>query len=118
MAAQSSQGISALLEAEKEAGAIVQKAREYRNQRIKDARGEASKEIDAYKQQKDQEFKQFEQQHSGDSSESQSTLDQQTKTQLESIDSTFDQNRQQVVQDLLDKVVKVEPSLHRNYQRA
>ncbi|KAK4053377.1 hypothetical protein OIV83_001541 [Microbotryomycetes sp. JL201] len=112
------QGISALLEAEKDAGVIVQKAREYRNQRIKDARGEASKEIDQYKSQKDNEFEEFQQQHSGDSSNSQSTLDEQTQKQLQQIDSTFNQNRDAVVDSLLDRVIKVEPALHRNYQKA
>jgi V-type H+-transporting ATPase subunit G len=41
----SSQGISTLLEAEKEASKVVQKARQYRIQRLKDARTEALKVI-------------------------------------------------------------------------
>jgi V-type H+-transporting ATPase subunit G len=39
----STQGISTLLDAEKEASKIVQKARQYRIQRLKDARTEALK---------------------------------------------------------------------------
>jgi V-type H+-transporting ATPase subunit G len=87
-----SAGIQTLLDAEKEAAKIVQKARDCsfedwrprihqsiyghnpcsqadtdldvladRNQRVKDARGEAAKEIEAYKAQQEAEFKQFEQ---------------------------------------------------------
>ncbi|ORY92428.1 H+-ATPase G subunit-domain-containing protein [Leucosporidium creatinivorum] len=115
MAAQSSQGISALLDSEKEASAIVQKAREYRNQRIKDARGEASKEIDELKAKKDAEFKEFEQQHSGDSSTSQGEVDKATEEMLAKINASFDENREKVVAQLLDRVVQVKPELHRNY---
>ena len=83
LASTSAQGISALLDAEKEAAKIVQKARECpspslsrvpipspptsadagrsdRNQRIKDARGEATKEIEELKAKKDAQFKEFE----------------------------------------------------------
>ncbi|SCZ93116.1 BZ3500_MvSof-1268-A1-R1_Chr6-2g08471 [Microbotryum saponariae] len=142
MAAQNSQGISALLDSEKEAAAIVQKAREYRTQRIKDARGEASKEIDALKKKADDEFSQFEQQvtlawhpleatrnieltassshpcpkHSGDSSTSQTQVDEYTSDQLGKIASSFDQNKDKVVDDLLQRVVEVNPRLHKNYK--
>ncbi|GAA5843859.1 hypothetical protein JCM5353_007393, partial [Sporobolomyces roseus] len=47
-----SQGIATLLDAEKEAAQIVAKAREYRTQRLKGAREEASKEVDSLKKKK------------------------------------------------------------------
>jgi V-type H+-transporting ATPase subunit G len=53
-------GISTLLDAEKEAAKIVAKAKAYRIQRLKDARLEASKEIEALKAAKAAEFAQFE----------------------------------------------------------
>jgi V-type H+-transporting ATPase subunit G len=53
-------GIQTLLEAEKEASKIVEKAKLYRTQRLKDARVEAQMEIDKLKQQKQQEFKEYE----------------------------------------------------------
>ena len=56
MAAQNSQGIQILLEAEKEASKIVQKGRQYRIQKLKDAKTEAQKEIYALKAQKQSEF--------------------------------------------------------------
>ena len=55
-----STSIQLLLEAEKEAGKIVAKSRQYRIQRLKDARSEAIKEIEAIKAQKNAEFAQFE----------------------------------------------------------
>lgn len=54
--------IQTLLEAEKDAQAIVEKARTYRTQRLKDARSEAAKEVEAYKKKKEEEFKEYESQ--------------------------------------------------------
>jgi V-type H+-transporting ATPase subunit G len=62
----SSQGIQLLLEAEKEASKIVEKARSYRVQRLKDARLEAQKEIEILKQQKTKQFMEYEQQFAVD----------------------------------------------------
>ena len=75
-AAQHSQGIQTLLEAEKEAAKVVQQARQCaslcfresdyifigatdRVQRLKDARSEAQKEIDEYRKSKEDEFNAF-----------------------------------------------------------
>lgn len=77
--ASQSQSIQTLLEAEKEAQKVVQQARQCmdgsplvihhsehssgcadRTQRLKDARSEATKEIEAYKAQKEHEFKAYE----------------------------------------------------------
>ncbi|OQV05929.1 hypothetical protein CLAIMM_10581 isoform 3 [Cladophialophora immunda] len=60
MSAQNSAGIQTLLDAEKEAQKIVQKAREYRTKRVKDAKTEAQKEIEEYRKKKEEEFKKFE----------------------------------------------------------
>jgi V-type H+-transporting ATPase subunit G len=53
-------GIQTLLEAEKEASKIVQKAKLYRTQRLKDARLDAQQEIEKMKQKKQEEFKAYE----------------------------------------------------------
>ncbi|GAA5867659.1 hypothetical protein JCM5296_005170 [Sporobolomyces johnsonii] len=114
--AANSQGIATLLDAEKEAAQIVAKAREYRTQRLKDARGEASKEIEQLRATKDREFTEFEAQHSNDSSTSQEEVNKSTAAQLETIQASFDQHRDDVVKQLLERVVLVQPALHKNYQ--
>ncbi|BGP31635.1 hypothetical protein JCM10296v2_003407 [Rhodotorula toruloides] len=114
--AANSQGIATLLDAEKEASQIVAKAREYRNQRLKDARGEASKEIEQLRAKKEAEFKEFENQHSGDSSSSQDEVDKATQEALAKIEASFEENREKVVKDLLERVVQVSPALHRNLE--
>ncbi|KAK4334059.1 V-type proton ATPase subunit G [Rhodotorula toruloides] len=101
------QGIATLLDAEKEASQIVAKAREYRNQRLKDARGEASKEIEQLRAKKEADFKEFENQHSGDSSSSQDEVNKATQEALAKIEASFEENREKVVKDLLERVVQV-----------
>ncbi|GAA5940119.1 H(+)-transporting V1 sector ATPase subunit G [Sporobolomyces koalae] len=114
--AANSQGIATLLDAEKEAAQIVAKAREYRTQRLKGAREEASKEVEALKKNKDDEFKQFESQHSNDNSDSQEQVNKSTQEQLDKIQASFDSNKSTVVDQLLDRVIQVKPEPHRNLQ--
>ncbi|KAG6812741.1 hypothetical protein H0H92_000787 [Tricholoma furcatifolium] len=117
MAAQQSQGIQTLLEAEKEAAKIVQQARQYRVQRLKDARSEASKEIDAYKQAKETEFRAFESSHAGTTSNAQSAVDKETEVKLQAITQSYEHSKDAVVEKLLSRVVLVKPELHRNLKK-
>ncbi|ETS62283.1 hypothetical protein PaG_03359 [Moesziomyces aphidis] len=115
-AAQQSQGIQTLLEAEKEAAKIVQKARTYRTQKLKDARNEASKEIEQLKANKEKEFADFQKQHEGSTNSSQTTVDKETEERLGELNKAFEANRDQVISKLLDRVVDVKTELHRNLQ--
>ncbi|KNZ74634.1 putative V-type proton ATPase subunit G [Termitomyces sp. J132] len=116
-AAQQSQGIQTLLEAEKEAAKIVQQARQYRVQRLKDARSEASKEIEAYKQAKEAEFRAFESSHAGTTSDAQTTVDKETELKLQTISQSYEQAKDTVVEKLLARVTLVNPELHRNLKK-
>ncbi|KAH7927831.1 V-type ATPase [Leucogyrophana mollusca] len=113
-AAQHSQGIQTLLEAEKEAAKIVQQARQYRVQRLKDARTEASREIDEYRSAKEAEFRGFESSHAGTTSNAQTAVDRDTEVKLQAITDAYEANKDEVVKKLLDRVVLVKPELHRN----
>jgi len=104
-------------EGEKEAQKIVQQARQYRTQRLKDAHSEATKEIEAYKAQKDQEFKAYEASHAGSTQNIQATVDKETDAKLSAIAQQFDKNKGAVVKKLLDRVVLVQPELHRNLEK-
>ncbi|TFY50140.1 hypothetical protein EVG20_g11697, partial [Dentipellis fragilis] len=142
-AAQQSQGIQTLLEAEKDAAKVVQQARQYRQQRLKDARAEATKEIEAYKRTKEAEFKAFEdsvrapllpplstlfprtltlslppRQHAGINQEVQAAVDKDTEVKLQSITDAYLAHKDTVVKKLLDRVVLVKPELHRNLRKA
>nr|GAT46755.1 vacuolar ATP synthase subunit [Mycena chlorophos] len=114
MSAQQSQGIQTLLEAEKDAAKIVQQARQYRVQKLKDARSEAQREIDEYKKSKEDEFKAFEASHAGTTSSAQTAVDKETEASLKTITASYNKNKEEVVKKLLDRVVLVKPELHRN----
>ncbi|KAL0576455.1 hypothetical protein V5O48_005530 [Marasmius crinis-equi] len=117
MSAQQSQGIQTLLEAENEAAKIVQQARQYRVQKLKDARTEASKEIEEYKKTKETEFKEFEASRAGTTSNAQAAIDKDTEVKIDAISESYNKNKDVVVKKLLDRVVLVKPELHRNLKK-
>ncbi|KAI7881474.1 G subunit of V-type ATPase [Lichtheimia hyalospora FSU 10163] len=114
MSASSSQGINTLLEAEREAAKIVQKAKQYRIQRLKDARSEASKEIEELKAQKNQEYQNFVAQHSGASDASLGAVDQETEVKIGEIQSAFATNKEKAVEKMLEAIVNVQAKPHVN----
>ncbi|KAM6496947.1 Vacuolar (H+)-ATPase G subunit domain containing protein [Amanita muscaria] len=117
MAAQQTQGIQTLLEAEKEAAKLVQQARQYRTQKLKDARTESEREIEEYKQAKEGEFKAFEASHAGNTSNVQAAIDRETDVKLRAITESYNKNKDVVVKKLLDRVVLAHPALHRNLKK-
>ena len=106
-----------------------------RVQKLKDARTEAEKEIANYKAEKEAEFKKFEDsvcahysgsqvllniltpQRAGTTQSSQSAIDKETDAKLEEITRMYQQNKDAVVKKLLDRVVLVQPELHRNLRK-
>jgi len=117
MAAQHSQGIQTLLEAEKDAAKVVQEARQYRVKRLKDARTEADGEIEEYRKAKDQEFSAFQSSHVGSTQDAQSVIDKDTEQKLGQITDAYNTHKDDVLGKLLDRVVLVQPELHRNLRK-
>ncbi|TGO88918.1 hypothetical protein BPOR_0134g00050 [Botrytis porri] len=85
MSAQNSAGIQTLLDAERDAQKIVQKAREYRTKRVKEARDEAKKEIDAYRKEKEDEFKKFEAEHTSGNKKAEEDANKDAEIKLKEI---------------------------------
>ncbi|KAF8631915.1 hypothetical protein AX15_002172 [Amanita polypyramis BW_CC] len=86
-------------------------------QRLKDARTEAEREIEEYKQAKDAEFKASEAAHAGNTSTVQAAIDRETEVKLQAIAESYNEHKDAVVKKLLDRVVLVTPTLHRNLQK-
>ncbi|KAJ1539746.1 H(+)-transporting V1 sector ATPase subunit G, partial [Cladochytrium tenue] len=108
--AQNSQGIQTLLEAEKEAAKIVNKARQYRVQRLKDARTEAAKDIEALKLEKNREFANFEQQFAGTSDGGFAKVNEETEKKLVEIQEAYQKNKALVIEKMLAAVTNVQPT--------
>ncbi|ODQ61441.1 hypothetical protein WICANDRAFT_78071 [Wickerhamomyces anomalus NRRL Y-366-8] len=107
-------GIATLLRAEKEAHEIVSKSRAYRTSRLKAAKTDASSEIAAYKQKKEQELKQYEAEHSGLNETADKEAEAQVKEELEKIQKTASEKQAEVVKLLINAVTKPTPELHIN----
>ncbi|KAI8916753.1 hypothetical protein PhCBS80983_g04442 [Powellomyces hirtus] len=116
--AQSAQGIQTLLEAEKEASRVVAKSRQYRTQRLKDARSEAQKDIEALKAQKNKEFSEFEKQNGGGSDDTVAKANAETEQQLKEVNALYAKNKAQVVDKLLSGIISVSPQVHPNAKLA
>ncbi|KAG2209263.1 hypothetical protein INT47_005555 [Mucor saturninus] len=116
MSTSNSQGINTLLDAEREAAKIVQKAKQYRVQRLKDARSEAAKEIEELKAQKNTEYQDFVAQHSGQSDQSLSVVDQETEQKIEEIRRDAAEKKGDAVEKMMKAITNVETKRHENYR--
>jgi len=109
MAAQNSAGIQTLLDAERDASKIVQKAREFRTKRVKEARDEAKKEIEAYKAQKEQEFKKFEAEHTQGNKQAEQEANKEADVKIKEIKAAGKKSQDKVIKDLLRAVFDAKP---------
>ncbi|KAI0109323.1 vacuolar ATPase [Hypoxylon sp. NC0597] len=107
--AQNSAGIQTLLDAEREASKIVQKAREYRTKRVREARDEAKKEIEAYRKAKDEEFKKFEAEHTQGNKQAEEEANKEADAKIKEIQAAGKKNQDKVVEELLKAVFEVKP---------
>ncbi|EPX73350.1 V-type ATPase subunit G [Schizosaccharomyces octosporus yFS286] len=101
MSTQTNSGIQQLLEAEKVARSIVDKARQHRVQRLKDARQEAKAEIDEYAASKEKEFKDAEAKASGIYSQTEEQTKKQVEKDFESIKKDAKENSDKVINAIL-----------------
>ncbi|MCJ1343359.1 H(+)-transporting V1 sector ATPase subunit G [Peltigera leucophlebia] len=108
MSAQNSKGIQTLLDAEREAQKIVQKAREYRTKRVKDARSEAQKEIEEYRKQKDEEFKKYEKEHSSGNKKAEEDATRDAEEKVQEIKKAGGKAGDKVIEDLLKAVTEIQ----------
>ncbi|KAK4172295.1 H+-ATPase G subunit-domain-containing protein [Triangularia setosa] len=109
MSAQNSAGIQTLLDAERDASKIVQKAREYRTKRVREARDEAKKEIEAYRAKKEGEYKKFEAEHTQGNKAAEEEANKEADAQIAKIREAGKNNQSKVVEDLLEAVFNPRP---------
>ncbi|EGS20053.1 vacuolar ATPase-like protein [Thermochaetoides thermophila DSM 1495] len=104
MSAQNSAGIQTLLDAEREAQKIVQKAREYRTKRVREARDEAKKEIEAYRAQKEAEYRAFEAEHTRGNKQAEEEANREAEAKIAAIKEAGKKNQDKVIEQLLEAV--------------
>ncbi|XP_065576829.1 V-type proton ATPase subunit G-like [Artemia franciscana] len=107
-------GIQQLLAAEKKAAERVKEARTRKARRLKQAKDEAQAEIEAYKQERERQFRDFEAKHLGSKEGVAAKIDVDTKLKIEQMNKMVMQNKENVIKTLLDLVSDIKPTIHKN----
>ncbi|EFA80729.1 vacuolar ATP synthase subunit G [Heterostelium album PN500] len=103
----SEDGIKKLLEAERMAQETIARARQERNQKLKQAVQEAEKDIKTFKDSKEKEFKDYESKFLGQSSATSADLASSVNKEIEQIRKKTAQNKDEVVEMLLKFTTEV-----------
>ncbi|KAJ7988547.1 hypothetical protein DPEC_G00324700 [Dallia pectoralis] len=112
--ASQSQGIQQLLQAEKRAAEKVAEARKRKNKRLKQAKEEAQAEIEQYRMQREKEFKTKEAAALGSHGNSAVEVDKETVGKMGSIQTSYQQNREGVLGNLLKMLYVVSCTVQKN----
>ncbi|XP_045465451.1 V-type proton ATPase subunit G-like isoform X1 [Harmonia axyridis] len=127
--ASQTQGIQQLLVAEKRAAEKVGAARKHtpkeeeslgdesgKLKRIKQAREEANHDINAYRQERERQFRDFEVRHLGSKGDIAQKIDKETDGRLRQMADDVASNRTKVVDELINLVCEINPEIHRNFE--
>ena len=87
-----------------------------KNQRLKEAKEEAAKEIEDYRKQRDTQFQDEQKKFHGSKDDFQQKMKVETDMKLETIEDEVKENKEQVIKRLLELVYEIKPELHINYR--
>ena len=100
-------GIQKLLQAEQAAQGVIQSARQEKSNKIKQAQREAEKEVEAYKAQREDAYKQLMEQGRGDAAGRLSELEAGTKSSIGELEKSVNSRKGAVVDSIVGWVVGV-----------
>jgi len=101
-------GIRRLLQAEQKAQELVQKARRDKVAKLKQAKEEAEKEIEAYRAKREAEFAEYAGQFSTSGEDYNKNLEQKTDTEIKELQEAAVSGKEAVIALMLDAVKKVD----------
>ncbi|PAA94716.1 hypothetical protein BOX15_Mlig012681g3 [Macrostomum lignano] len=110
-------GIQQLLQAEKKAREKIEEARKGKQRRLKQAKQEAAAEIEAFKLEREREFKAHEARTLGSRTDSEKLVQEETRQRLSELSGSVRQNKEQAIRRLLTLLFDVQPRLHENFSR-
>ncbi|KAH8599107.1 H+-ATPase G subunit-domain-containing protein [Bisporella sp. PMI_857] len=84
-------------------------ARLDRTKKVKEARDEAKKEVDAYRKEKDEEFKKFEAEHTSGNKKAEDDASKDAEFKIKEITSAGSKGQDKVVKDLLEAIWNPKP---------
>eukprot|EP01015_Nassula_variabilis_P032591 TRINITY_DN7658_c0_g1_i14.p2 TRINITY_DN7658_c0_g1~~TRINITY_DN7658_c0_g1_i14.p2 ORF type:complete len:130 (+),score=57.78 TRINITY_DN7658_c0_g1_i14:121-510(+) len=100
-------GVERLLKAEMEAKQIIQKAEEARQNKLKEARAAAMAEIESLRREEEKKFEMEVKRRFG-SNQEEEDLGRKTKEEIEQIYRDYEQNKEQVISMLIERVMNVQ----------
>ncbi|XP_061486549.1 V-type proton ATPase subunit G 3 isoform X1 [Rhineura floridana] len=121
-----SQGIQQLLQAEKRAKDKLEEAKKTavigshavlsgKGKRLKQAKEEATAEIDHYRLQREKDFRHKQSNIMGSQGNLSTKIDEETVAKIQDHNSNYHKNMERVMGRLLDEVYGISPELHPNY---
>eukprot|EP00118_Oscarella_pearsei_P024719 m.306652 g.306652 ORF g.306652 m.306652 type:complete len:117 (+) comp41453_c0_seq1:32-382(+) len=113
MASHSTQ-VQQLLAAEKKAAEIVSGARRSKTRRLKEAKEEAAREIEAYRKEREAGHQKQKQQHLGSKDTFEAQIRADTELKLRESKAEIEANQEQVIARILELVQDIKPEIHKN----
>ncbi|KFV70253.1 V-type proton ATPase subunit G 3 [Dryobates pubescens] len=107
-----SQGIQQLLQAEKRAKDKLEEAKK------KQAKEEATAEIDHYRLQREKEFRSKQTNVMGSQGNFSAKIEEQTTETIQTITSSYHKNMESVMKKLLSTICDINPEVHPNFRHA
>ncbi|XP_014667771.1 PREDICTED: V-type proton ATPase subunit G-like [Priapulus caudatus] len=109
-------GIQQLLMAEKSAAVKVGEARVRKTRRLKQAKEEAQAEVEAYRKEREHQFREYEAKHMGSRDDIALKIEDTTKMRIAEMHQNVALNKEKVLNRILSLVYDIKPELHRNFK--
>uniref|UniRef100_A0A1Q3FPI7 V-type proton ATPase subunit G n=1 Tax=Culex tarsalis TaxID=7177 RepID=A0A1Q3FPI7_CULTA len=114
--ASNTQGIQQLLAAEKKAAEKVGEARKRKARRLKQAKDEATDEIEKYRAEREKQFKEAEVKHIGSREGVSNKIDAETRVRIEEMNRALSTHKEHVILDVLNYAYDIEAKMHKNFR--
>lgn len=103
--------------AEKKAADKVGEARKRKARRLKQAKDEATDEIEKYRGEREKQFKEFEAKHIGSREGVSNKIDAETRVRIDEMGRALTTHKENVILDVLTHVYAIKPELHKNFRK-
>ncbi|XP_019386231.1 PREDICTED: V-type proton ATPase subunit G 3 [Crocodylus porosus] len=111
-----SQGIQQLLQAEKRAKDKVEEAKKRKGKRLRQAKEEATAEIDHYRLHREKEFRHKQSNIMGSQGNLSTKIEDQTTEKIQAVTSNYHKEMESMMKKLLNMVYDIKPEIHLNYK--
>ncbi|XP_041371221.1 V-type proton ATPase subunit G-like [Gigantopelta aegis] len=109
-------GIQQLLAAEKRAAEKVAEARRRKASRLKQAKKEADTDINAYRTEREKQYKDYEARVLGSRGDMEHKIEEGTRINISELNENVRRNKETALKRLLEIVYDIKPKLHQNLQ--